>query len=106
MEIDLEKEVYHWMADSMGIPFFGIIAALTFGGVIYYISMNILAFITFNTKIKRKFYKFLWWLVLAFWGLVVLSSLPWKFTCIHIILDLYYLITIFFIIYTIGYNKE
>lgn len=106
--IDIEKYVYNSGADSMGIPLFEIIGMLTFIGIIYYPSVNLLAFITFNTKIKRIFYNFLWFLAFCFWGVCALDNFSWKFTYFHLILDLYYLIWFVLIIYAIGYikNKE
>ena len=64
---NLDKYVYNSGADSMGIPFFMTIGMLTFIGIIYYIFINFLSFITFNTKIKRFFYNFLWAFVFIFW---------------------------------------
>lgn len=104
--IDLEKHVYNGAADSMGIPFFGMLVMLTFIGIIYYPLMNLLSFVTFNTKIKRIFYNFLWVLIFLFWNIFALDSFSWKFTYFHLILDLYYLISFIFIIYAIGFTKN
>ena len=104
--IDLYKYVYNGAADSMGIPLFTTIAVLTFIGIIYYPVMNILSFITFNTRIKRKFYIILWVLCLLFLSRVVLDSFTWKFTYFHLILDFIYFVWFFFIIYAIGYMKN
>ena len=90
--IDLEKYVYNWAADSMGIPFFTMIGMLTFIGIIYYPIINILSFITFNTKIRRIFYNFLWGLGFLFLLRIALDSCIWKFTYIHLFLDLFYFI--------------
>ncbi len=104
--IDLEKYVYNRGADSMGIPFFGMIGVLGFIGQIYYPIMNLLAFVTFNTKIKRIFYNFLWGIIFLFWAVIALDSFSWKFSYFHLILDLYYFISFVFIIYAIGFTKN
>lgn len=106
--IDLEKYVYNGTADSMGIPLFEMIGTLTFIGIIYYFVVNLLAVVTFNTKIKRIFYNFLWLLVFLFFCVLALDSFVWKFTCFHLILNLYYFVWFIFIIYSMGLikNKE
>lgn len=104
--IDLEKYVYNGAADSMGIPLFEMIGMLTFIGIIYYPIINLLSFLTFNTKIKRIFYNFLWAIVFLFWIILALDSFSWKFTYFHLILDLYYFIWFIFIIYAIGFTNN
>ena len=103
---DLEKYVYNGMADSMGIPLFGMIGMLIFIGIIYYPVMNLLAFVTFNTKIKRIFYNFLWAIAFLFWIVLAFDSFSLKFTYFHLILDLYYFIWLIFIIYAMGLMKN
>lgn len=106
--IDLEKYVYNGAADSMGIPLFEMIGTLTFIGIIYYFVVNLLLIVTFNTKIKRIFYNFLWILVFLFFCVLVPDSFAWKFTYFHLILNLYYFVWFIFIIYSMGLikNKE
>ena len=104
--IDLEKYVYNGAADSMGIPLFEMISVLTFIGIIYYPAINLLSFVTFNTKIKRLFYNFLWAIAFLFWAILALNSLALKFTYFHLILDLYYFIWFIFIIYAMGFTKN
>lgn len=103
--IDLEKYVYNGAADSMGIPFFTMLGMQVFIGIIYYPVMNILSFVTFNTKIRRIFYNFLWFFAFIFWAIIALDSFTWKFTYFHLILDLYYFISFIFIIYAMGLQK-
>jgi len=104
--IELEKYVYNGAADSLGIPLFTIIGMLTFMGIVYYPAMNLLSFVTFNTKIKRVFYNFLWAFAFLFVAVNAQSSFLWKFTYFHLILDLYYFITFIFIIYAMGFIKN
>lgn len=104
--IDLEKYVYNWAADSMGIPLFSMVVTLTFVGIIYYLVLNLLSFVTFNTKIKRLFYNFLWAMIFLFWAILAIDSFTWKFTYFHLVLDLYYFIWLIFIIYAMGYIKN
>lgn len=104
--IDLEKYVYNGAADSMGIPFFSMIVMLTFIGIIYYPTINLLSLVTFNTKIKRIFYNFLWAIIFLFWLILGLDSFSWKFTYFHLILDLYCFIWLIFIIYAMGFTKN
>lgn len=104
--IDLEKYVYNGAADSMGIPLFGMIGMLTFIGIIYYPTMNLLSLVTFNTKIRRIFYNFLWAFAFLFWVILALDSFSWKFTYFHLILDLYYFISLILIIYAMGFTKN
>lgn len=104
--INLEKRVYNGAADSMGIPLFGMIGTLTFVGIIYYPLINLLAFITFNTKIKRIFYNLLWALVFLFWCIFAQDSCSWKFTYFGLILNLCYFIWFVFIIYAMGLMKN
>lgn len=104
--IDLENYVYNGAADSMGIPLFDMIFVLTFIGIIYYPTINLLSLVTFNTKIKRLFYNFLWAIAFLFWAILALNSFSMKFTYFHLILDLYYFIWLIFIIYAIGFIKN
>lgn len=104
--IDIGKYVYNGAADSMGIPLFGMIGLFTFIGTIYYPVINLLSLVTFNTKIKRIFYNFLWAFVLLFWVVCALDSVSWKFTYFHLILDLFYFISFIFIIYAMGFTKN
>ena len=95
--IDLKKYVYNWRADSMSIPLFDIIGTLAFFGILYYVAVNILSFITFNTKIKRTFYILLWGFVFLFWAFFAHDSFMRKFTYYNLILDLCYFISFIFI---------
>lgn len=104
--INLEKYVYNGAADTFAIPLFGIISALIFIGVIYYLITNLLAFITYNTKIKRIFYNFLWFFLFIFWLILTIDTFTWQFSYYHLILDLYYFITLILIIYAMGFNKN
>lgn len=104
--IEFEKYVYNGAADSMGIPLFELIAVITFIGIIYYPAINLLSFVTFNTKIKRLFYNFLWVIAFLFWAILALISFSLKFTYFHLILDLYYFIWFIFIIYAMGFTKN
>lgn len=90
----------------MGIPFFSMIVMLTFIGIIYYPTINLLSLVTFNTKIKRIFYNFLWAIVFLFWLILGLDSFSWKFTYFHLILDLYCFVWLIFIIYAMGFTKN
>lgn len=102
--IDLYKYVYNGYADSMGIPLFSMISVLTFIGIIYYPIINILSFITYNTKIRRIFYKVLWGLCFLLLLIIAVDSFTWKFTYINLFLDLIYFIWFFFIVYAIRYT--
>ena len=104
--VDLEKFVYNYSADSFGIPYFFIISSLVSFASIYYPVMNVLSFITFNTKIKRIFYNIVWYLILFVVLLSMLMVELYKFTYGHIVLDFYYLVTVTLIIYSIGYKKD
>lgn len=104
--VDVDKYVYPYYADSMGIPLFTCIAMNVFVGIIHYPLVNLLAFITYNTKIKRFFYNFLWVGLFLYWLLVAYGAYYWKFTYLQIILNLYFFIWFMFIIYSIGYVKN
>lgn len=104
--VDIDKSVYNYAADSTSIPFIMMIGFVTFIGILYYITMNLLAFVTFNTRIKRIFYNFFWAFIFLFWIIIASFSFSWKFSYYHLIMDLYYFIMFIFIIYAIGYTKN
>lgn len=100
---DLDKFVYNMSADSMGIPFFGMLFSLIFFALIYYPVVNFLLFVTYNTDIKNKFYNFIYilsaiWLVVDWYGVLIM-----KFSYLTIILNLIYLTWFTLIIY--SYKK-
>ena len=103
---DLAKYVYNGAADSMGIPLFMMIGTLTFIGIIYYPAVNILSFITFNTKIRCIFYNVLWVAASAILGLLTKETFISKFTYVSLIVYACYFIWAVLIIYAIGYNKN
>ena len=104
--IDLEKYVYNGAADSLGIPFFILIYIAIFFGIVYYLFMNLLAIITFNTKIKRKIYTILWIFVFFVYFIFALSSFLGEFSYFRLFLDLYYFIWLMFTIYAINFIKN
>ena len=104
--LNLDKHVYNSGADSLAIPFFFMLGILHFIGIIYYPVINILSFVTFNTKIKRIFYNFIWAFLFLFWLLCAIYSFSWQFTYFHLILDLFYFISFIFIIYAMGWKKN
>ena len=103
---NLEKYVYNSAADSMSIPLFEMIGTIIFIGIIYFPLINILSFITFNTKIKRNLYYFIWICILLFNILLIVHCFNWKFTYLNIILCFYYFIWLIFSIYAIGFIKN
>lgn len=104
--IDLMKYVYHWSADSFSIPLFIMLSVVVFSAIIYYPLVNILSYITYNTKIKRLFYQIIWGIGFAIISLLMIVTTCSKFTYINIILDFYYLVWLIFIVYSINYIKN
>lgn len=100
---DLDKFVYNMSADSMGIPFLGMLFSLIFFALIYYPVVNFLLYVTYNTDIKSKFYNFIYilsaiWLIVDWYGILTM-----KFSYLTIILNLIYLTWFTLIIY--SYKK-
>jgi len=96
---DLDKFVYNRYADSMGIPFFGMLFSLIFFALIYYPVVNFLLFVTCNTDIKSRFYNFIYilsaiWLFFDWYGILIM-----KFSYLTMILNLIYLIWFVLIIH-------
>ena len=103
---DIEKYVYNGAADSLGLPLFELVYIIALIIALYAPVLNVLSFITFNTKIKRIFYNFIWGIIFFFWAIMTIYSFNEKFSCIHIVLDFIYLTWFVFIIYAIGYNRN
>ena len=103
--IDITKLVYHWTADSYSIPLFLMIFMFLFSSIIYYPIINILSFITYNTKIKNLLLQISWSFGFVFLLFLMLCTTISKFTYINVILNIYYLIWITLIIYSLGFNK-
>lgn len=104
--IDLMQYVYHWSADSFSIPLFIMSSIVVFSAIIYYPLINILSYITYNTKIKRLFYQIIWGMGFAIILLLMIVTTCSKFTYINIILDFYYLVWLILIVYSISYMKH
>lgn len=103
--IDITKFVYHWTADSYSIPLFLLIFMFLYSAIIYYPIINILSFITYNTKIKNVLLQIFWSFGFLFLLFFMLCTTISKFTYINVILNIYYIIWITLIIYSIGFNK-
>lgn len=103
---DLEKFVYYRYADSMGIPFFGILFAFVFLAAAYYPAVNLLIWVTYNTKIKRKFYSFLYILGMLGVSLNAIGLFFMKFSYFILVLNLIHFINIMLFLYSIRYLKE
>ena len=104
--VDVEKYVYNAGADSLSIPFFSVIGTVAYIGLSYYLISNVLAFITYNTKIKRKIYYLFLILGFIYWLVFAIDSFNWKFSFWHIILDTFYFMILTIIIYAIGFIKQ
>lgn len=103
---DLEKYVYNSYADSMGIPFFTELFISIFIGLIYYPVINVLFFIVYNTKIKGRFYDFLFVLGGIYVIFNIIRMFIMKFTYFHLFLNLYNLVWLILICYTIKHQIE
>lgn len=103
---DIVKYVYNWAADSFGIPLFSAVCFIIFIGIIYYPVINLLSFVTFNTKIKRWIYSVFWITCFIFWFIMSTDHINSIFTYYDPILFLFYLIWFVFIIYAVGYMKN
>lgn len=103
---DLGQYVYNGNADSLGLPLFELVCIIAVIIALYAPTVNILSFITFNTKIKRTFYNFIWGIIFYFWVVATIDSFNEKFICIQIVLDFIYLTWFTFIVYAIGYNRN
>ena len=103
---DITKYVYNGAADSLGIPFFTTIGMIISFGIIYYPSVNLLAFLTYNTKINRWIYNLFWGAFFALWLMFTLECAGYIFTYATPLLFLIYLIWFMLIIYAIGYKKK
>ena len=101
----LNNYVYHWTADSIGIPLLTVIFLFVFGIIIYYPYINILTYITYNTGIKNVFYQIVWYIGFIPILFFIFYSIDSGFTYINLILNFYYLMSLIFIIYSIGYLK-
>lgn len=103
---DLEKYVYHRYADSMGIPFFGILFAFVFLALAYYPVMNLLIWVTYNTKIRRKFYSFLY--ILGILGIILNAAdiFVMKFSYMTLCINLIHFINILLCLYSIRFLRE
>ena len=104
--IDLDKYVYNHSADSMGIPFFGMYIFLIMLAVIYYPLSNFLVLMTYNTRVRRAFYNFLWVISLLVILLTAFACFNMHFS--YLCFALYPCILIWFIfsIYAIGYKEN
>lgn len=103
--LDLEKYVYNGSADSMGIPFFNELFSLLFIALIYYPAINLLFFVKYNTKIKRRFYDFIFILcgLYFIWNTVIIFLM--QFSYYHLFLNIYNLIWLLLIVYSLKLKK-
>lgn len=103
---EIEQYEYNAMADSMGIPFFNSILSMAAIALWYYPIANFLVYITYNTKICRKFYTFLLIMGMLYYANIFIDVFQMKFS--YWTFGLYfYLITSFALIYNaIGVLKE
>lgn len=103
--IDLDKYVYEHFHDSMGIPFFGMSVFIIMLAVIYYPLSNFLVFITYNTRVRRAFYNFLWAISLPviLFTAYVCFNMHFSYLCFG--LNPCILIWFIFSIYSIGFKK-
>ena len=103
---DIEKYVYNGSADSFGIPFFDTISLLISLGIVYYPCVNLLAFVTYNTKITRWVYNIFWGLAMFAGVLLIIDSSDEIFSCFIPFMYFIYIIWFMLIIYAIGYMKN
>jgi len=103
---DIYKYVYSSSSDSFGIPLFFSVTYISFIVLIFCIIVNFLSFITYNTKVKRKLYSFVWCLVILFWLLFIVDSFRWRFCYINIISDFIYFVWIVFAIYSTDFIRS
>lgn len=96
--IHLERRVYSTAADSMGIPFFTMMFSLLFFALIYYPAANLLFYLVYNTKIKRKFYDLLFILCGLYTIYNIIYVCGMKFTYFHLFTDIYFAIWIMLIV--------
>ena len=99
LEIDLAKYIYYNNADSFGVAFFCIALVLLLFGVMYYIFINILNFIVYNTKIANKFFIWLYRIILLCFLLYMMSVYTIQFSWYFVII---YLLELLFIIYLLN----
>ena len=103
---DIVKYVYNWAADSFAIPLFSAVSIIILTGIIYYPVINLLSFVTFNTKIKRRIYSMFWIVCFIFWFIISIDNINSIFTYYDPVLFLLYLIWFVFVIYAVGYMKN
>ncbi len=103
---DIMEGVYHWTSDSLSIPLFTMGFILLYSTLVYYPLINVLSYITYNTKIKRKLYQLFWGLGFIINLCLIIFSMFIKFTYLSLFLYLYYLIWLILIIYSINHIKN
>ena len=104
--MNLEKYVYNYGADSMGIPFFNIIFAFIFNGLLYYLFINLLFVLVYNTNIKRRFYDFLLILAVIVVLFGIFDVIRLQFSYLSLILDFINLTNIVLYVYAIRKLRE
>lgn len=94
-ETDVSKYNYSAESDSLMIAYIGMHLLLCFGALIYYPFINLLAYITFNTKCSHilweYIYRFLIVLIILFMPCCLTSQFIWEYVFIYFILFAYVL---------------
>lgn len=103
---DIAKFVYNGSQDSFGIPYVSMCLFLIMFAIIYYPFANFLVFITYNTKVRRIFYNFLWFISLLIILFFALICYDFNFSVPCFGLDACMLVWFIFSIYAIGYKKS
>ncbi len=103
---NLENYVYPSNADSIGIPLFFTFLTMAYMALIYYPGVNILFFITYNTKICGRIYSFIFILGFFYYIQVLIYTLFTKFSFWTFWLQLYLIITFLLIFSALQTLKE
>lgn len=102
---DLEKYVYNAMHDTMFIPLMSIVSIVHGWSYVYFPSINILAILTFNTRLKRRFYAVFWVAAFALFAKRVWLTWFCPFSVATVISDFILITNGVFCIYALGYKK-
>ena len=100
---DLEKYVYNSAADTFAIPMLGMLVTIFMFSVIYYPLINLIIFVTYNTKIKRLLYKIIWLILIFILLILVIICFIYHFNYLIICMDFIILIWFMIAINSIKY---
>ena len=95
---DLEIQVYKSTADSFGIPLVMLFLAVVFMGLIYYLIMNIIMYLTFNKNFNSKFMRWIYFILIFILFIDIFDVFRSKFTYYTLVINFVHFGWLLFII--------